>query len=175
MSVCDNSHKSIFSQKTFLLIIFLYATLLLVIKFLRRPYFNVNEETSLLISCLDLFSLQIINDNRHSMHKRNWNILTSLIMIFILIPCFLTLVSCYDNNKENNLFDEGPAATLALDEIDPGELNIVLVGRFRCVFYTNLFPTSPNGRLCFVITTTTKVSPALPSQNLEKHEVSSTR
>lgn len=73
-------------------------------------------------------------------------------MIFILIPCFLTLVSCYDNNKENNLFDEGPAATLALDEIDPGELNIVLVGRFRCVFYINLFPTSPNGRLCFVIT-----------------------
>lgn len=55
------------------------------------------------------------------MHKRNWNILTSLILIFILVPCFITLASCYDNNKENNLFDEGPRATLALDEIDPGK------------------------------------------------------
>lgn len=40
------------------------------------------------------------------------------ITLFVLSAIFLTLVSCYDNNKENNLFDEGP---VALDEIDPGE------------------------------------------------------
>lgn len=58
------------------------------------------------------------------MYKRNWNTLTSLIFILLLVPCFFTLVSCYDKNKENNLFDEGPAAALALDEIDPGECRV---------------------------------------------------
>lgn len=108
-------NRTIFNHIQCLLLPLVIFFLLLVIKL--DPSLDINFSFQIFCSYRNPSKKQ-----QHSMYKSNWNTLTSLIFILLLVPCFFTLVSCYDKNKENNLFDEGPSgAALALDEIDPGK------------------------------------------------------